>query len=91
MIVEWFVGVLAGLAEWLLARLPVSEPPGWIAEGVGSITTLFGYMHSVSVWVPVALGGVVVTAVLACLVIGMGIKVARIVASFATLGGGGAG
>ena len=91
MIVEWFLGVIAGLVEWILARLPVAEPPGWIAEGVGSITTLFGYMHSLSVWVPVTLGGLVVTAVLLCLVVGFAIKVGRIVLSFGLLGGGSAG
>lgn len=91
MIVEWLLGLGASLVEGLLGALPTFDPPGWIASGTGSIITVLQTAGSLGHWVPLGLFAVVVAAVIACLLVGVGIKVTRIVASHLTLGGGSAG
>lgn len=91
MIVEWFLNLCASLWESLCAALPVVPVPSWVADGSAGVAQIIGMAATFGHWVPLSMFGVVVLGVVTCLVAGVGIKVARIVASFATLGGGGAG
>jgi hypothetical protein len=91
MIVEWFLGVLVSLLEGLLSVLPAFDPPAWFSDSGGLFGQMFGNAASMGVWIPVGLGMTVMVAVLTCVVIGFGIKVTRIAASFMTAGGGSAG
>jgi len=90
-IVEWFLAIVAYLWEGLCAALPVVPVPSWIAAGAGSVSTVLSTAAQLGFWLPLPLFGLVVAAVLVCLLGGLAIKVTRIVASFVTLGGGGAG
>lgn len=91
MIVEWFLSVAAGLWEGLCGSLPAVPVPTWVSGGASSVASVLGTAAQLGNWVPLELFGVVVLAVTVCLLAGLAIKVARIVASFVTLGGGGAG
>lgn len=91
MIIEWFLTLIASAWEGLCAALPAVPVPSWIASGSGSVSSILSMAAGLGAWVPIQLFGVVILAVVACLVAGVGIKIARIVASFVTLGGGAAG
>jgi len=91
MIVEWFLGLLVSLLETMVSALPSFDPPGWFTNANSGFASVFGVANSMGVWLPVGLGFTVLAAVLTCLVIGFGIKVTRIAASFLTAGGGSAG
>ena len=91
MIVEWFLGVLVGLLEGLVSALPAFSPPSWFTSSGGMVAQLFGYADSMGAWLPIGLLMTIAAAVLTCIVVGFGIKLARIAASFLTAGGGSAG
>lgn len=91
MIVEWFLGVVEAVVGALLGALPVVEPPAWFKDADGAMQTFVGYFADMGHWMPVNLMVTVFLAVLGSVVIGFGIKVVRIVLSFATAGGGSAG
>jgi hypothetical protein len=90
-IVEWFLGVLVSLFEAVVSVLPGFDPPAWFSSSTGGFASVFGVASSMGVWLPIGLGFTVAAALLTCIVVGFGIKGARIAASFLTAGGGSAG
>lgn len=90
MIVEWFLSVVVSIWEALTGALPSFDPPAWLTDSDGLVTDILGYTTSMGAWVPMDVGLTVFAAILLCMVIGFGIKIVRIVASFLTAGGGSA-
>ena len=88
-LLDFVASVVAKFGEKLASLVP--PVPAWVNDGAGMISTVLGYATALGNWVPLPVFGVVVAAVVVCLVAGLAIKLARIVASFVTLGGGGAG
>lgn len=76
---------------WMVSLLPSYDVPAWLSSSSSYMSNLWTYGYGLGAWIPWPLVGTVLASVLACVLIGFGIKVARIVASFMTLGGGGAG
>jgi hypothetical protein len=91
MIVEWFLDALVSLLEAAIGALPTFNPPTWFTNSGSMVGQLFGFANSMGAWMPIGLLMTVATAVLTCVVIGFGIKLTRIAASFLTAGGGSAG
>ena len=93
MIWNWLMDWVANLVEWLGAQLAamVPPPPGWLLSLPAQIQGVTVYVAQAGHWFPVGLLAPVLVVVVACWIAGIAIKVVRIVASFATLGGGGAG
>lgn len=91
MITQWIGEFFSALVNFVLGLLPTVSPPSWLTDGSGYLATIWGYGAGLGAWIPWSLVGVVFAAVLVCIGIGFGIKVVRIVASFATIGGGSAG
>ena len=91
MITEAVANFFLGIVAALLSFLPTNEPPDWLTTIGDATGTIYAYAGQMGVWFPVTLVRNVVLAVLAAMVIGFGIKVSRIVASFLTVGGGSAG
>lgn len=91
MIAEGLIVVGVGFVNFFLGLLPKTSAPAWLDNGTGYLATVWGYASGLGAWIPWSLVGTVLTAVLLCVVLGFGIKVARIVASYFTLGGGSAG
>jgi len=93
MIWEWLMNRVADMIVWLSAQITAMIPPvpSWVASLPGYIQTLAGYLGTVSHWLPVEMLIVVIVALSATWGAGLAIKGIRIVASFLTLGGGGAG
>lgn len=90
---EWLFGQVVGLVEWVGAQLGAMVPPvpGWVLSIAGMVARVASAMSGLGAWFPVELVAPVVIAVVLTFTVGLAIKVVRIVASFLTLGGGGAG
>lgn len=90
MIVEALVDVFFALVRGVVALLPDGDAPAWLDNGADSLGQLVGYASGLGAWIPFQTAGVVLAAVLSCVVVGFVIKLVRIVASFFTAGGGSA-
>ena len=90
MIIKWFLELIVGLINWLLSLLPVFTVPPWMGDVAGVVGTVFGFADSMSAWFPAALVFTVAGTVLTVWAVSLAIKIARIVASFFTAGGGSA-
>lgn len=75
----------------LLSAFPHVDAPSWLTDISGPLGTVMQGAASMSVWWPIGLTGTVAAAVFGAWLLGFGIKLARIVASYLTLGGGSAG
>lgn len=91
MISEALIRFFMGFLNWFLGLLPTANAPSWMVNASGYLATVWSYGAGLGAWIPWSMVGTVLASVLVCVGIGFGIKVARIVASFMTLGGGGAG
>ena len=91
MITEWVLTAFQWLLHTLLSVLPVVTVPSWLSGNDSAFSTVFSAAGSMGVWFPSTLVIAVLTGVLALWLIGFGIKLVRVVASFFTAGGGSAG
>lgn len=90
MITEWLLGIAADIIGWLLGSLPAVQAPGWLTSITSNVSTVMGGVDGMSAWIPWPLLVTVGGACLASWLVGLTVKVVRIVASFVTLGGGSA-
>lgn len=90
MIFEAIAGFFVSLIEAVVNLLPTGNPPGWLQGWGAKVSDVLGYAAGLGAWIPLSLSVTVITALLACIVLGFVIKVVRIVASFFTAGGGSA-
>lgn len=91
MVTEWILKALAAVWEWFISHLPAIPVPDWFASASGSIAFVVDKMHGFDGWLPWTVLGIVITTILAALAISLAIKIARIVLSVFTAGGGSAG
>lgn len=84
----WVLEFLQSPLGWLMGQLPTIELPDWAVPIPGMIATITGYMAKMDYWVPVTLIAPVLGFVVASYVIALGIRIARMVASIASGGGG---
>lgn len=91
MITESLVKFFTGFVNFFVGLLPDADAPDWMYTASNGIQNIWGYAAGLSAWIPFQVAATVVSAVLVCVGIGFTIKVARIVASFLTVGGGSAG
>jgi len=87
---ELIVKAFMALVRAIIGLLPTVGPPAWVDDGAGYLNTALGYGSGLGGWISFPIAGVVLLALLGCLVVGFTIKVVRIVASFFTAGGGSA-
>lgn len=90
MISELLLGFASNLITFTLGLLPTAGPPGWMVDGGAELDTALAYGAGLGAWIPWSLIGTVLAAIFASLLIGFGIKLVRVVASFFLGGGGGA-
>jgi len=89
-ITEAIIKVFAGMASFLIGLLPSWTPPSWLADVTTTMGDAIGYIGMLNGWVPVSAIGTVCGFILAAGAIAWGIKIARMVLSVATGGGGSA-
>jgi hypothetical protein len=90
MISEWLMALAANLFDWLTSNLPAYQEPAWIGQLAGAAASLFQMAGSMGVWFPGALVLAVLLALLGFWLVGFGVKLARMVLSLVTGGGGSA-
>jgi hypothetical protein len=92
MLVDWLLDFLhmAVGKFFSVIRSAIPAPPAWLTQGSDFIHTVMGYVGALDSWVPMSIALPITLFVVVALVAGLVIKVARIVASFLTLGGGSA-
>lgn len=87
--VAWLLDQLGKGWQWIVDQIVVPPPPQWITDGAGALAGLAAEVGKFGHWIPIP----VLVAVIGWSVILVGaavtIQVVRIIASFATLGGGG--
>lgn len=90
MIWEPLLALAFAILRGIVGLLPTDDPPEWLDDGAGYVSTVLAKGAGLGAWIPFQLAGTVLAAVLACVAIGFTIKLVRIVASFFTAGGGSA-
>lgn len=90
MVTKWILDWFAAGIAWLGGLLDVPGPPAFITSIPGYIADASQYLAGTGPWIPWAVIVTVLAAYAVCVVAGVALKVARIVASFMTLGGGSA-
>jgi hypothetical protein len=91
MIVQWFVGIIATVVHWSIGALPTTTLPDWTSTVSSLVTTINSYITGVAVWLPFSALSTVVVLIATVIGVALLVKVARIVLSFFTAGGGSAG
>ena len=90
MVTDAILNLFSTIIGSLLGALPTITVPGWLSSASGFASTIAGYGSGLGVWIPAGLIMTVAGALLLAWLAGFGVKLARIVASFLTLGGGSA-
>lgn len=91
MIFEAAIDVVTGFCRFIISLFPNDPPAPFVATIAGYWSTVWGYASGLGAWLPYGIIPQVFAAVALCVVLGLSIKVIRIVASFLTVGGGSAG
>ena len=91
MITQLLVGIFAGIATLVGRLLPDFEAPAFLTSTLpGLVDEMAAYLAGANAWLPLDQVAVVLGFIAFALGIAVTVKVARIVASFATFGGGSA-
>ena len=90
MITQWLLGIGVSLLHGLFSVLPVVTAPDWLTSNNGAFSTVFADAGSMGVWFNAPLLIVVLSALLVLWLAGFTIKLARMVLSLFTAGGGSA-
>lgn len=91
MVTDWILDTLTSFWEWLCSVLPAPEVPEWWGTLTTAIDTVNSHITGLGAWLPFPVLRTVVAAVATLMLVSLGLKIARIVASFFTAGGGSAG
>jgi hypothetical protein len=89
-ITEKILAIGGWLFGGVIGALPKIPVPSWVSSSDGLLGQVFSLAGSMGAWVPLGLLGTVLVGLLTIHVASFGIKLARIVASFFTAGGGSA-
>ena len=90
MIANWVLGVGGWLLHTLLGALPVIPVPVWLTGNDSAFSTVFSAAGSMGVWFPSTLVVSVLSGLLVIWLASFVVKVARMVLSLFTAGGGSA-
>lgn len=90
MIVEWALTAVGWVVNNIFSVMPDIPVPSWFTSAGTALAGLFGAAGSMGVWIPIALALNVMGVLFAAMFGGALIKLARIIASFLTAGGGSA-
>lgn len=90
MIVEALFNVFKAFVVFVIGLFPTGNAPTWITTANGYFSQIWGYGAGLGAWIPWPVVGQVFSAVLVAVALGLGIKIARVVFSMFTGGGGSA-
>ena len=90
MIVEWALNAVGWVVGNIFSVMPDIPVPDWFTGAGSTLAELFGAAGSMGVWIPIPLALNVMGVLFSAMFGGALIKLARIIASFLTAGGGSA-
>lgn len=90
MIIQLIMGVLDAIVGGIFSIMPDVAVPGWFTGSLDAIGGLFGAATTMGVWIPVPLALAVASILFMAMMGGAIIKLARVIASFVSGGGGSA-
>lgn len=90
MIVEALIDLAAGLFGFLVDLIGTAQPPAFLTGLAGQLDSLVAAGASMGTWVPWSVLGTAIAAVVACFAVSFVIRVARMLISVFTGGGGSA-
>lgn len=90
-ITDALLSFVAWLVETVLGWMPTIAPPQWLGQASDGLASMFAAASTMGAWLPVTLGFQVLGVVLACVLVGLAIKLVRSVASYFLAGGGSSG
>lgn len=90
MITAAIMSLMTWLVKTAASLIDLPRVPDFFGELAGYAATVGGYVASTGAWFPWGLLVAVIAAYGVCLLAGLAVKLARIVASFLTAGGGSA-
>lgn len=88
MITQWLIDFWYALLGYVVSWFPTTPPPGWLDDGALLLDQVLAYGAGLGAWLPWGLVATVFSAVMMCLGVALVAHIVRIVASYATLGGG---
>lgn len=88
MVTEWALRAFASFVSTVFGWVEVPEPPSWIGDIGGYLSTVGAYFDGTGNWIPWALVAAVLAGWAGVLLFGLAVRFVRVVASFLTLGGG---
>jgi len=90
MVTEWFAAAMTDLWVWFVGSIPAPEPPDFFAASAAGISQVGGYLSYFDPWAPVWLIAPIVGLWAVTFLLGIGLKLARMLVSFFSFGGGAA-
>jgi len=88
MVTEWFANAMSSVLQWLVAGIPLPPPPDWFGDAASFFTMVGTYMAWFQPWAPVSLVLAIMGLWVITFTLSIGLKLARMVLSFVTFGGG---
>jgi len=87
-ITESLLNLASGLLAWIIGAVPNVSTPSWLSISTGDVSWLSGAVQAVGGWVPFGVIGAVLATYLIVHAAAIGVKIARQILSYVTLGGG---
>ena len=87
-VTEWVINAVVTVWNWLVSNAPAPDVPSWFGSASAATTAIGNYMGWLDPWVPLWLLYTGIIAVTVSWFMGNAIRVARILASYFTFGGG---
>lgn len=90
MITDAIISFFTSLLDIMFGWINIPGPPSWVSNP-SAISVVFQFVGSMGIWFPTATVVLIVGAIFAARLVGLGIKAGRMVLSLFTGGGGHAG
>lgn len=88
MILEWLLGLGAGVSEWVASIMPPIELPEQLVNIDEAINSIFAYGNGLGAWVDWSLCAVVLLVPLAVWAVGLTVRAVRVLISHVPFFGG---
>lgn len=87
-LINWIKDQWAAAQDGFWSQIVIPDVPSWVQDLVTWIGTVMDNAAKLGNWIPWPVAAIVAGSVVVCLIAAVVIQVARIVASFVSLGGG---
>lgn len=90
MVTDAILRALANFLSWVIGLFPTITLPDWVTTVTGFVTGIVTQALQLGNWIPWPMVGLAFVFIWGAFLVAFGVRIARIVASFFTAGGGSA-